>query len=356
MEEITYPMYNEFEELVQSNFINPKEIKGIDKNKAFLNMNKEILTKEKEDKIKEREKKKKQEKQLKNSKKEKSTGYYDVYEDQLGRIYQIPKNVKFGMHVNDSFFEVYARETIFQLFNYSIMKYMNYNFELKDNKSPIKDKEKKNIQYTKINSENNNDTEKVSVNEKNDKSGLSNDNINTNIIASKVPNIKVKDNLIKFIGDFDFILPGLKTEDIKSLLINQDLSPFIFYGNIDLINNEEFDVIGEVKENYHNNLFKIEQIKKYFNMIKLFKKEENDKIQFERFGFHSSRTKILMLVFDASYSRFLKNMLDYKINRDKFTHTEKNFKNESSFIKICETFKEYEEKKKIMIMKRILLN
>ena len=91
MEEITYPMYNEFEELVQSNFINPKEIKGIDKNKAFLNMNKEILTKEKEDKIKEREKKKKQEKQLKNSKKEKSTGYYDVYEDQLGRIYQIPK-------------------------------------------------------------------------------------------------------------------------------------------------------------------------------------------------------------------------------------------------------------------------
>ena len=67
------------------------------------------------------------------------------------------------------------------------------------------------------------------MNEKNDKSGLSNDNINTNIIASKVPNIKVKDNLIKFIGDFDFILPGLKTEDIKSLLINQDLSPFIFY-------------------------------------------------------------------------------------------------------------------------------
>ena len=45
------------------------------------------------------------------------------------------------MHVNDSFFEVYARETIFQLFNYSIMKYMNYNFELKDNKSPIKDME-----------------------------------------------------------------------------------------------------------------------------------------------------------------------------------------------------------------------
>ena len=79
-------------------------------------------------------------------------------------------------------------------------------------------------------------------------------------------------------------------------------------------------------------------------MIILFKKEENDEIQFERIRFHSSRTKILMYAFDTSYSWFLKNMLDYQINRDKFEDTENNFKNESSFIEICQTFKKYKEK------------
>ena len=147
------PIYNEVEELVQSSFINPKKIKEKDKHKSYLNMNKEILTKQKEHKIREREMKKKQEEQLKNNKNEPSIDYYDIYEDQLGRRYKIRKNVKFEMHVNNSFFDIYSREIVYKLFNYWTMKYVNYNFELKDNKIPnskegnikvsLKDMEKK---------------------------------------------------------------------------------------------------------------------------------------------------------------------------------------------------------------------
>ena len=139
-------IYNEFEELVQTTFINPKEVKENDKNKAYLNMKKEILTKQKEDKIKEKTMKKKQYEQLKNKKNETSADYYDIYEDKLGRRYKIPKNVKFKMHVNESFFEIYARETVYQLFDYSILKYIKYNFELKDYKSP--DGKEENIKVT----------------------------------------------------------------------------------------------------------------------------------------------------------------------------------------------------------------
>ena len=93
------------------------------------------------------------------------------------------------MPVNDSFFEVYERETVYQLFDYSIMKYMKYNFKLKDNKVhdgkeenikvTLKDMEKENLQYIKLNSENNNYIEKKMHLKKNRvKFGISNDNKN----------------------------------------------------------------------------------------------------------------------------------------------------------------------------------
>ena len=82
------------------------------------------------------------------------------YTDEYGITYNIPKNVKFRMHANDSFFEVYARENVYQLFDYSMMKYMKYEITLpEDEKHEVKIEDKKdnykleemdinNLQYT----------------------------------------------------------------------------------------------------------------------------------------------------------------------------------------------------------------
>lgn len=366
---------NKFEELVEKSFIIPKEINKDIKNMALLNMNRKIFSEE-EIKIKKEKIKEKNIKKELNNKNETTDKYYEEYVDELGIAYKIPKNVKFGMHINDSFFEIYARENVFQLFNYSIMKYMKYKFELNDdeeldekaNKLIFKEMKKENLQYIPLISGNNdnmkvNNISKESFNkseilidtkenipeknnskqqEKEDEISLKKCDVPKNKIGKSNKNTdnNIQSNLkkIKFSGDFDFILPGLKKEDLKNVIENKDISPFIFYGRIDLNNNKEFDVIGEIKENFHNTLFKKDQMEKYFQMIKLFKKEINDNIQFERFGFRSKRTKILMYVFDTTYSWFLKNMLDYRINQEKFTNADNNYKNESLYKSICNSF------------------
>jgi len=73
------------------------------------------------------------------------------------------------------------------------------------------------------------------------------------------------------------------------------------------------------------------------------KKESNYTFQFEKFGFKANRTKILMYVFDTTYSWFLKNMLDFKINQIKFENTDNKYKNEKPFIEICDSFKNNKE-------------
>ena len=107
---------NKFEELVEKSFIIPKEINKDIKNMAFLNMNRKIFSEE-EIKIKKEKIKEKNIKKELNNKNETTDKYYEEYVDELGITYKIPKNVKFGMHINDSFFEIYARENVFQLFN-----------------------------------------------------------------------------------------------------------------------------------------------------------------------------------------------------------------------------------------------
>ena len=129
---------------------------------AFLNMNRKIFSEE-EIKIKKEKIKEKNIKKELNNKNETTDKYYEEYVDELGITYKIPKNVKFGMHINDSFFEIYARENVFQLFNYSIMKYMKYKFELNDdeeldekaNKLIFKEMKKENLQYIPLISGNN---------------------------------------------------------------------------------------------------------------------------------------------------------------------------------------------------------
>ena len=358
-------LYEEFEKLVQSQFITPKQINTDKKNMAYLNMNKKMYSQEEiEKKIEKKNKNKNKEKN--EDVKETTSEYYDKYTDEYGITYNIPKNVKFGMHANDSFFEVYARENVYQLFDYSMMKYMKYEITLpEDEKHEVKIEDKKdnykleemdknNLQYTvaRNDEDNNNNIEQkdlinINTNQSeiltNLNKAIKNPNVSSNKKTKK--NKKIKNinnnlnNLNSFKGDFDFILPGLKVDKLKKVLESKDLSPFLFYGRIDINNSNEFDIIGEIKENFHNSLYNYEQLIKYFKMIELFKKKHNDSIQFERFGFKASRTKILMYVFDTSYSWFLKNMLDFRINQTKFVEADNNFKNEDTFNKICNSFK-----------------
>ena len=377
------PPINKFEKLISRDYIRPREIDKTYKNMAYINMNKKIYKEEELITVKENNKKKKEKEQ---QKKKSSAQYYDEYEDETGKIYQVPKTVNFGMHCNESFFEVYSREIVFQLFDYSILKYMQYDFKLVENdkdtkKYDINDMKKEDLKYTqefnanplenkkddkktqqpkiikeskqkkksksetKIKEEKQNRNKEAIGTETDNK--IENDSINEKeAIGTKTDN-KIENDSInekeekleRFIGDFDFILPGLKLEILNKVLNNKELSPFLFHGFIDKLPEcKEVDIIGEIKESFHLNLYKEEQLKKYFHMIDLFKIESNDDIQFNKFGFKANRPKIIMYVFDSTYSWFLKNMLDFKINQDKFKTYDNKYKDDTSYRNICNLF------------------
>lgn len=42
----------------------------------------------------------------------------------------IPKKIKFGQHKNESFYEAYAREIVFQIFEYNKMTHMGYDIDI----------------------------------------------------------------------------------------------------------------------------------------------------------------------------------------------------------------------------------
>jgi len=377
------PPINKFEKLISRDYIRPREIDKTYKNMAYINMNKKIYKEEELITVKENNKKKKEKEQ---QKKKSSAQYYDEYEDETGKIYQVPKTVNFGMHCNESFFEVYSREIVFQLFDYSILKYMQYDFKLVENdkdtkKYDINDMKKEDLKYTqefnanplenkkddkktqqpkiikeskqkkksksetKIKEEKQNRNKEAIGTETDNK--IENDSINEKeAIGTKTDN-KIENDSInekeekleRFIGDFDFILPGLKLEILNKVLNNKELSPFLFHGFIDKLPEcKEVDIIGEIKESFHLNLYKEEQLKKYFHMIDLFKIESNDDIQFNKFGFKANRPKIIMYAFDSTYSWFLKNMLDFKINQDKFKTYDNKYKDDTSYRNICNLF------------------
>jgi len=236
---------------------------------AYINMNKKIYKeeeiKELREKKEEKKKKKKEEKKGEKNENKKSISesgtsqYYDKYNDEFGKEYDIPKNVKFGMHINDSFFEVYCREIVYQLFDYSIMKCMKYDFSLgnADNKKNIIE-DKNDVKINKIeiidmNIDNLKYEPKLDNNsvelKKEEETNIKNNKIKENVkneytikVNLRQANIeKKKDKKYKkealgerFIRDFDFILPGLKVEILAKVLNNKEISPFLFHKYIDL--------------------------------------------------------------------------------------------------------------------------
>ena len=151
-------------------------------------------------------------------------------------------------------------------------------------------------------------------------------------------------------GNFDFLIHSLDNNKLKKVLDDEEISPFIFYGNFELKNNTLYDIIGEIKESHEPNNLLIKQAEKYINLIKNLarKRELNEKL-----GFKVNNKKIIMYVFNGKYHRFIENILDFQINKDKFKNM-KNYKNFESYKKIVDSFSKSQNKQKNGLLKFII--
>lgn len=167
-------------------------------------------------------------------------------------------------------------------------------------------------------------------------------------------------DLIKISGDFDFLIHSLKSSKLNEILNNEDISPFIYYGNFSIEDSKEFDIIGEIKELSDSHDCLIDQVTKYVQlMLSLQKSDEVNK----RFGFKKENKKIIMYVFDSSFTRYLENILDFKINQKKFTQKKKNLEKYPYYDQIVNSFDNNnvindnisgENKQKNLLMKLII--
>ena len=473
-------MFKMFEEDIGQSFIHPNDIRKKYRYQAYYHMIPKHLNIKNFQKIKYKETKAKIGFQLK------SKNPVSKYSTEVG---EIPSNLKFGQHDNYSFFEIYARETIFQLFKYPLMSFykfsinLDYNAEFKKifnwveykreknkgiknkvNIIPMRNKMKKdqlkeieNNKYslpsylynnvceevvddykiiksekTKIKAvttlfknvikafnpeetvkkengtrntrkaqipelsngnESNGDQSETSIERRteresefeNNRSELTSEyeiknrtepeskkqkkNLKTiinsdqeinlerhnvwlnhfykkNILPESINKIfvtrkekKYRSRLLsdgdiskinfqtKVEGDFDFLIHSLEGNVLNEVLTDEEISPFIFYGNFELKKIHKYDIIGEVKESSDNHkLDLIKQVRKYIQLIYNLKRSKrlNDNL-----GFKKENEKILMYVFNSEYQKFIMNILDFRINRNKFKEMERYQKLES---------------------------
>ena len=250
-------------------------------------------------------------------------------------------NIKFGQHSVYSLFEYYARDIIYQLFDYHPMYYYNYKFTMKNKKEEEKKEEGKNININNIIDKNpdlsNKDNEnsdaniKININKDNSKSKnfneikkdfmLSHKEIKKNEKSKKSKKSKNED--ILYHGDFDFVMPNVSVDELNKVLNNTEIAPFIFHGNIN--NSLKYDIIGEIKENINEGQRNIEQINKYISLIKLirFNKDANENV-----GLNFENEKIMLYVFNTGYHKFLFKMIEYKKHYEKFESVDEKFRND----------------------------
>ena len=139
-------------------------------------------------------------------------------------------------------------------------------------------------------------------------------------------------------GDFDFLIHSLEGKILFDILTNKDISPFIYYGNFKINPKKKYDIIGEIKESSKAHYDSIVQVCKYIHLI--FDLKRNDEVN-EKLTFKKENEKILIYVCNGSYYRFIENILDFKINQDKFKVMEKSkgFKNYSKIVDYINTIK-----------------
>ena len=270
------------------------------------------------------------------------------------------KIINFAQHVVNSLFEYYARDIIYQLFNYHPMYYYNYKLtnqnDTKDKKIEASDikEEKINETLNIINTNNENSNSK----RKNDEQSSINTNMNTpaNIKnkdekVSKKKKEKIKE--ILYNGDFDFVITNITFEEVNKVLNNKRISPFIFYGNIK--ENIKFDIIGEIKENIDEIKKNNEQINKYISLINLLRSDENTN---EDTGLNFGNEKLMLYVFNTGYQKFLFKMLEIKKHYKQFETIDEKFQNENykNIISIHRKFKDEAKDETNLDLLNVLIN
>lgn len=284
-----------------------------------------------------------------------------------------PKQIIFGHHLNFSFFEIFTREIISQIFNYKKIYYSNYEVKMeeKDTKKQIKTQiqvqnEKKDVEKSlkEDNERAPEEEDKISLKEESDwlpkekvkylsikdeienmpknktiekqkmkteekiskieiitkkdeflnqkllnKIAQENANKNNNQKSSAKENEEVK--IIK--GDFDFLIPDISPQELINAIKNKENGMFIFYNNINF--EKVSDIIGETKESLSDEKKPIEQIKKYFKLFKEFNSSEN---LCHSVGLKKENQKILMYVFNSEYKDYLTEMLNYNAHQKLF--------------------------------------
>ena len=310
----------------------------------------------------------------------------------------VPNDLKFGQHKSESFYENYGREIIFQIFGYPKMSHFSFDYDVKKNNVIDKiskwgkESEKKDINLQSylfeetgaeiIEKENTNKKEiKFLEDKKLEHKEKSNDNIfnlnsddikNSNSfytdikangnessdydkskerknltdkeIKKKTKKKNKNNDVVKFKGDFDFLIHGLDGKILKAVLEDKKKYPFIFFGNFELKENDKFDILGEIKETLHKS--QDAQALKYIKMIyHILKKDHNNEFG-QKLGFREEHIKVLMYVFNSEYYSFLLEMLSFDINLKKFKNNEE--EKSECFINICNTFKGKREKNKLL--------
>ena len=290
------------------------------------------------------------------------------------------EKIRFGQHSSFSFFESYAREIIFQIFDYHPMHFFNYQIKRNELaggavKESEKKKEEKSEHPDTLNNTKNKDFEIKNDNQSKDKDNIETNNlmnskdekedkkieINNNKIENQVENpnneeSKEEKNIINKINLNEKKNKKEKsqkknkkeknlTSGDSSNINNKNNSNDIFMkGDIDFmipdLKGEELkqiltkkelapflfydkinlelnsDLIGEIKENFSTGDEK--HIAQFNKYLKIIKLSDKRENIRKKFGFKKENQKIIVYIFDGSYKDYLKRMLIHKALFKKF--------------------------------------
>ena len=162
----------------------------------------------------------------------------------------------------------------------------------------------------------------------------SNHTDNEIIMKKKCKNYQPQIENNKMNGGFDFLIHSLDGVVLQNIITKKDISPFVFFGNLDLNVNKKYDIIGEIKENFKEETRNLNQLNKYINVINKLKTSE--KLN-KRLTFNPNNNKILLYVFNSNYHIFLKEMLKFEVNRIKFQNM-KEYENSENYLAIVNSF------------------
>ena len=324
--------------------------------------------------------------------------------------------IRFGQHSSFSFFESYAREIVFQIFDYHPMYFFNYeikNNELSENNikesgkdktqnsehpDALNDTKKKDVEIKddnqskgKDNIDKNNlmnskgeegEDKKIEMNisklgneveNPNDEKSKEDKNIMSKIDLSEMENKKEKTNKINKKEK------NLKSDDSSKIKNKNNLNKVEMKGDIDFmvpdLKGEELKQILSKKElapflfydniNLELNSDLIGEIKENFTTgdekhIEQFNKylkiiklsDKNENIR-KKFGFKKENQKIIVYIFDGSYKDYLKRMLTHKALFKKF-ETLNDSEKAKEILEILS--KKYQNEPNILIKKDFIKN